>query len=62
VGPVASLLLMTLLVVTWRYPLSRPRYNRVQRLLSIRRRTRAKYRRKAKASQQALHVNAVRDV
>ena len=62
VGPVASLLLMALLVVTWGYPLSRPRYKRVQRLLSIRRRTRAKYRRKAEVSQQALHVNGVRDV
>lgn len=38
-GPVASLLLVALLIVTWRYPLNRSRYERVQSLLVRRRRT-----------------------
>ena len=36
IGPVASLLLLALLVVTWFYPLNRSRYARVQRLLARR--------------------------
>jgi len=38
-GPVASLILVALLIVTWLYPLNRSRYERVQRLL-VRRRQR----------------------
>ena len=38
IGPVASLILITLLIVTWLYPLDRSRYERVQRLLVRRRR------------------------
>jgi glycoside/pentoside/hexuronide:cation symporter, GPH family len=36
IGPVATLLLLALLVVTWLYPLNRTRYARVQRLLARR--------------------------
>ncbi len=36
IGPVASLLLLALLAVTWFYPLNRSRYARVQRLLARR--------------------------
>jgi glycoside/pentoside/hexuronide:cation symporter, GPH family len=38
IGPVATLLLIALLVVTWFYPLTRSRYARVQRLLARRQR------------------------
>ncbi|MGC9520672.1 MAG: MFS transporter [Anaerolineae bacterium] len=38
IGPVATLLLVSLLIVTWFYPLNRRRYQRVQRLLARRQR------------------------
>lgn len=41
VGPVASILLIALLFVTWYYPLNRGRYRRVQQLLKRRRMRRA---------------------
>jgi glycoside/pentoside/hexuronide:cation symporter, GPH family len=36
IGPVATVLLLALLVVTWLYPLNRSRYARIQRLLARR--------------------------
>lgn len=44
IGPVASLILVALLIVTWLYPLNRSRYERVQRLLVRRRRSDARRR------------------